>query len=142
MQDIFSRIKEEHRGLLATLGRLSNRFDNEMFDDLKASLTIHMRAEEQTLYSSIEDKKKQMIERAKEAHNHVLALMDGLKRGDQYGFEAKVIDILAKLNDHIDDEEENIFPAAREILGDEEVIRLSNSLFEMERQAKIEGHLK
>ncbi len=138
MQDIFSRVKEEHRGLLATLKRLSNRYDSEMFDDFNSSLAIHMRAEERTLYSSIENKEKQMIEQAREAHKEVLALMDGLRSGDQFEFEARVIDILGRLNAHIEDEEENIFPAARRILGDEEVIRLSNKLFEMEKQAKDE----
>ncbi len=97
-----------------------------------------MRAEERTLYSSIEAKEKQMIERARGAHKEVLALMDGLRSGDQFEFEARVISILGKLNAHIEDEEENIFPAARRILGDEEVIRLSNKLFEMEKQAKDE----
>ena len=149
-QDIFERLKQDHdkhRALLAerfaSEGKPEQR--EKLFERFKIEVTAHAAAEEETLYAT-------MLAREELRHDAVHSVAEHKEIGDLLqeiaatdirsdDWRAEFQKLADRYTHHIDEEEEEMFPAAAEGLSDEKVTEL-RALFEKRKPAEIERALE
>ena len=127
MTDIFTRLKQDHdrhREMLdrvaATSGDSKER--REAFKQLRIDVSAHANAEEQSLYAEmlsrpdLQDKGRHSVAEHKEAEDYFEDLVD--MEFDSSGW-------LKRLEHHMDEEEDEIFAAARKDLSAERAKELA-----------------
>ncbi|MDW5562923.1 MAG: hemerythrin domain-containing protein [Methanomassiliicoccus sp.] len=132
--DIFEHIMKEHREVEGMLERLSEGYDEKVFNELKLSLAAHMRAEEGSLYPAMKGKEEGMVEHAMEEHRQVDKLLESLsalsKEGD--AFTDAIEELTSVINDHVMDEEEQMIPRARKLFDEGEIREMSSRFDEVD----------
>jgi len=144
--DAFELLKKDHReaeGLITELENAAEQSVNvshrQTFEKLKNALSLHMKIEESVIYPALEEFKETAghIPDAFEEHEEVkeqLADMDELEPSSQ-----EFQDILADLRDgiehHVEEEEDELFPKAEEVLGAERVSVIGKQIEEMKGKA-------
>ncbi len=130
--NIFEHIAREHREMEAMLQKLSDGFDRSTFDKLDISLQAHMMAEERTLYLAIKSGAEDMVERAQEDHDIMRELLEDLESGVEYS--ETISELVEIIRDHVRDEEEDMFPTAREMLDPGRIEELSQRFNEIDER--------
>jgi hemerythrin-like domain-containing protein len=134
--DIFELLKRDHETVRQLLDQIehagADREREQLFARLVTEVEAHSQAEDDVFYTSIEgladlgDK----IDEARQEHDQVEALLeelDGLPAGADDWLD-KVREIRAMIRHHVDEEENQIFPLARQHLGAQEAVRLGREL--------------
>lgn len=133
MADIYSEIETEHdkhRNLLERLVETSGDTTDRkaLFTELKADLTAHANAEEQTLYAALlEDSDTQEQARHSIAeHKTVDDLLEDLDETDfsNPGWLTNAKKLRHKLEHHMEEEEKYVFSIARDALSEAEADKL------------------
>ena len=145
-KDALSLLKEDHRkvrGLLAQLAESSERATTkreELLAEIERELKIHTTIEEQIFYPAFRDATEKAEDRklyfeAQEEHHVVDTVLPELKSADPasetFAAKAKVLKDLVE--HHAEEEETEMFPRARKLLGRGELVRLGEEL----AQAKV-----
>lgn len=132
--DIFEHIKKEHREVEGLLQRLTKGYDAGIFDELQLSLSAHMEAEEASLFPAMEEVDSEIVEHANEEHAEIREILKGLdgKRGSD--FTSMVSKLTEVINDHVMDEEDDMFPKAKESFDQETVKELSDKFDEVDEK--------
>lgn len=112
----------------------------ELFQTLKEALIKHSHAEEKVFYPQLRDKKPahDMIEHGVDEHHKVeqlLSKMDTIPADSDDWLDA-LEDIHAKVKDHVEEEENDIFPKARQLLGDGELNQLTERFMRTKEREK------
>jgi hemerythrin superfamily protein len=128
MTDIYTRLKQDHDQHRKLLEQISQTEGNsperkQLFNQFKTEVTAHANAEEQTLYAymlenpDLQDEGRHSVAEHKEIDEILeeLAEMDMSSSGWLNRFKTLRHDY----EHHIDEEEEEIFPAADKISGPE-----------------------
>lgn len=132
LKDLFRRFEK--------LGGSPSAQRSDLFDEIKEILTLHSRIEEEIFYpavAEIEDASaRELIRSAREEHSVVKRLLDELSdmSAADSRFEPKLKVLAENVEQHADQEEEEIFPYARK-LGR---ARLQELGFLMESRARQE----
>lgn len=110
----------------------------ELFHALKEALIKHTHAEEKVFYPTLRDRKPahDMIEHGLDEHHQVetlLSRMDNIP-ADSDDWIDTLETIHAKVKDHVEEEEHDIFPKARQLLGDAELNRLTERFMRTKEQ--------
>lgn len=126
MTDIYTRLKKDHDQHRKLLEQISNTEGDsperrKLFDQFKIEVTAHANAEEQTLYAymlenpDLQDEGRHSVAEHKEIDEILeeLAEMDMSSSGWLNRFKTLRHDY----EHHIDEEEEEIFPAADKVSG-------------------------
>lgn len=102
----------------------------ELFDTLKEALIKHSHAEEKVFYPKLRDKKPahDLIEHGTDEHHQVEALLSKMSNipADSDDWIDTLEAIHAKVKDHVQEEENDIFPKARQLLGEGELNQLTD----------------
>lgn len=102
----------------------------ELFHTLKEALIKHSHAEEKVFYPELRDKKPShdMIEHGLDEHHQVEKLLSQMDKipADSDDWLDTLESIHAKVKDHVEEEENDIFPKARQLLGDGELNKLTD----------------
>jgi hemerythrin superfamily protein len=140
-KDAISLLKADHqkvRALLAELTESSERATGkreELLAEIERELKIHTTIEEQIFYPAFRDAAKKADDRrlffeAVEEHHVVDTVLAELKETDigsePFAAKAKVLKDLVE--HHAEEEETEMFPRARKLLGREELARLGEEL--------------
>lgn len=143
MADIYSEIETEHdkhRNLLERLVETSGDTTDRkaLFEELKADLTAHANAEEQTLYAALL-KNPDTQEQARHSiaeHETVDDLLEDLDETDfsNPGWLANAKKLRHKLEHHMEEEEKDVFSIARDALSEAEADKLGADF----RQRKVQ----
>jgi hemerythrin superfamily protein len=101
----------------------------ELFHTLKEALIKHSHAEEKVFYPMLRDKQPahDMIEHGIDEHHQVeslLSRMDSIP-ADSDDWLDTLETIHAKVQDHVQEEENDVFPKARQLLGEGELNQLT-----------------
>lgn len=101
----------------------------ELFHALKEALIKHSHAEEKVFYPELANKKPahDMIEHGVDEHHQVESLLSRMDTipADSDDWIDTLESIHAKVKDHVEEEENDIFPKARQLLGEGELNRLT-----------------
>lgn len=144
--DIFDRLKQDHdrhRELLDQISGTDNDGEKRqsLFDDLKVEVTAHAAAEEETLYATMlarEELRHDAVHSVSE-HKEIGDMLEELAEMDTSSsdWSSKFKTLKEEYTHHIDEEEEEMFPAAAEGLDDDKVVEL-RALFEKRKPREIE----
>jgi iron-sulfur cluster repair protein YtfE (RIC family) len=138
--DAFDFIKKEHKRLDKAFSKLANTPAEEeetrenIFNNLKKKLEIHMKLEESMLYpmlkrqSELRGRVFEGIVEHDESKN-LLREMNSMKKNSEVWL-AKFVLLRENMEHHNKVEEDELFPEAREILNQNEIDDLGRSLLE------------
>ncbi|MFC6335312.1 hemerythrin domain-containing protein [Pseudomonas sp. CCM 7891] len=142
-------LKADHEKVKAILTQLSESTERavkkrtELLDKLEMEITIHTQLEEQILYPAFKEagskEQDEMYYEAKEEHRTVDSLvLPDLKGTDpsspEFAGRAKVLKEL--LEHHIEEEETEMFPQAKKLLGKAKLDELGGQMLEMKASLK------
>lgn len=135
-ETVFSVLKKEHKEIKALLKKAEK--DPGQFQAFTEELTTHVRAEEQTVYKPLmkEQAVHEMILEGLEEHhvvNLVVKEMQKSKAGDEV-WKAKFKVMTENLEHHIEEEEQQMFPAAEKAIGREKAVQMAEQYSKAEKQ--------
>jgi hemerythrin-like domain-containing protein len=119
-------LMQDHKEAASMMDQLEtadkgDRSARTVFLQLKEALTLHTQAEEQVFYPALKnhEETKDMIPESLEEHQEVdqiLAEMSSLSPGDD-DFMDKLTELRDAVEHHVEEEENEMFPKAEQILG-------------------------
>lgn len=120
--DIFTTLEQDHKEMQSMMSQLSESFDEQTFKQLAQELVSHERAEEQVLYDAIveEQPTHELVLEGFEEH-HVADLIMRELKDNKHGSErwmAKFKVLQENVEHHIQEEENELFAAARQVVDD------------------------
>lgn len=125
MADVLSHLVEEHRKVEQLLARLKESDAGperqRLFDELTSSLATHMAVEERFVYPIMAEHLGE-DEVASATDEHELArsgIEEARQRLEEGAFEAAIDILEAGIGHHVEEEEQDQFPALREKAGDQ-----------------------
>ena len=134
MTDIFTRLKQDHDRHRAMLERVADTSGDtkerrDSFKKLRIDVSAHANADEQSLYAEmisrpdLQDKGRHSVAEHKEAEDIFEELVD--MEFSSTGWLARFKTLRERLEHHMDEEENEIFVAARKDLSDERAQELA-----------------
>ncbi len=143
-ETIIDHIKKDHQKTMEHIAELEKRVqgrpssDNPVFAPMKKELLGHMAAEEKLLYPPLEKEMKQKIQDAIKEHNEVRQHLEHLSAGTMPEDEwARHLQMMKQgIQHHVQEEESEILPAARKMLGEDKIRELGPQFERMEKENK------
>lgn len=142
--DIFERLKadhDSHRSLLARIDAADGQERKSLFEAFRIEVTAHAAAEEETLYATMlaDPELRHDAQHSVAEHKEIEDLLEALEAldGTAEEWDAKFGEMRHRYTHHIDEEEEEMFPAASEGIDDAITERLGER-FEARKPAEIE----
>jgi len=146
--DALSLLKEDHRKvkkLLAELERTTERgvkTRTELFATIKGELSVHETIEEEIFYPELKahPNAKDIVLEGFEEHHVVDVLMSELEAMDvdDENWGAKAIVMKENIEHHIEEEEGDMFKAARQVFDRDELEKLGRRMEQRKRSAQEE----
>ena len=143
---IFARLKEDHdrhRELLAKIDQTSaaNEEREQLFETFRIEVTAHAAAEEETLYATMlaNPDLRHDAQHSVAEHKEIEDFLEEIEEIDRSAgtWMPKFREMKQRYLHHIDEEEEEMFPAAAEGLSDDKVEELAVR-FEQRKPEEIE----
>ncbi|WP_417622882.1 hemerythrin domain-containing protein [Parasphingorhabdus sp.] len=147
MTDIFSRLKQDHDRHRQMLERVADTSGDskerrEAFEQLRIDVSAHANAEEQSLYAEmlsrpdLQDKGRHSVAEHKEADEYFEDLVS--KDFDNPGWLTRFKTLKERLEHHMDEEENEIFAAAKKDLSKQRAQELAEIFNERKPVEKTE----
>ena len=146
--DIYARLKQDHkkqRDLCETLKNTHSGSQNraDLWEKLKVELEAHASAEEQVFYSALMKKPDGTEEARHSVHEHqeMTKLITELDAMDQSSdiWEKKFKTLAHDVVHHLEEEEKDIFPAAKKLI-ETETAKSMVAEFNDRKPAEVEKH--
>jgi hemerythrin-like domain-containing protein len=143
--DAFQLLKADHRKVAQLFDQLesaSGRAKLQVFEQIKTELELHTHIEETIFYPAVEKPKEthDLTLEAYEEHDVVKKLLDQISRSrtvnDEWEAQAKVL--RENVEHHVEEEENELFPKADEVLSDDDIENLGDRMA-AEKQRKQGG---
>ena len=146
--DALTMLTEDHekvKGLLEELGRTTERgvkTRQQLFETIKAELTVHEIIEEEIFYPALKEhpKAREIVLEAYEEHNVVDTIMGEMEKtpfdDETWGAKAKVR--TENIEHHIEEEEGEMFKKARQVFNKGELEELGARMAERRQEAKAQ----
>ncbi len=141
--NLLDRLTDDHKEALALIGSLEGsvlheppRSKSEIFSELKQKLEHHTKIEEQFFYPVLErfEETRDVLSEAYKDHQRVDELLSQLsdykKNSQGQSWEAALNDLKSSVSRHIEKEETELFPKARNLIG---LAQLEEAYYEIER---------
>lgn len=149
--DAISLLKKDHekvRGLLRQLERSASKGDGkaeQLLEQIDQEVKIHTQIEEEIFYPAFRDAAKKKDDRelffeAREEHHVVDLVMPEVEDTDSDAeeFAAKTKVLKELIEHHADEEEKEMFPKAKKLMGRDELRELGSRLKERKRELQGE----
>jgi hemerythrin superfamily protein len=142
MMDIFNLLKEDHdkvKNLFQKLEKTEETSErDELFGQLEHELTIHSRLEEEHFYPALEHdpRTKDLISEALKEHKQVDQVLEDLMDmlPDDGDWDETLKELNRLVEHHVTEEENTMFPKARQVLGEEKAQELAE-LIQREKES-------
>lgn len=136
-------LKQDHQEAASMMDELETADKGSMnitkntFTQLKDALTLHTQIEEQIFYPALEEHEetKDMIGEAYTEHNEVkdmLAEMSTLSPGSDE-FMDKLTELRDSIEHHVEEEENELFPKAEQVLGESRLQEMGRQMQQMKQ---------
>jgi hemerythrin superfamily protein len=148
--DIYNLIKRDHQEVANLFRRLKaaegfSETSEQLFAQLREELELHAHAEERVWYPALRDAEgtQELVEEALDAHELVQELLDELaaSRMDDEAWNEKLEVLDEHVEDHIEEEEGDIFDVARQLFSVEQAAELAQR-WQMAKQEHMARHAK
>lgn len=134
----FTLLKEDHKKVAGILEKIDSTTERgvktreDLFTQLKTELDVHARIEETIFYPALEDadETRDITLEAFEEHRLVKQLLgelENMDKGDEQ-WTARFTVLKEQIEHHVEEEEGEMFPKARKVLGEEEAEALGTRL--------------
>ena len=144
--DVFALLKADHERVAGMLEKIAETTERavkgreETFTRVKAELDLHTLIEEQVFYPALEEAEetRDLVLEAYEEHRLVKQLLSELEQGrkDTEEWTAKFTVLKENVEHHVEEEEGELFPKARQALSKEEIESLGEQVERAKRQNK------
>jgi hemerythrin superfamily protein len=139
-------LKQDHqkiKGLFQEVAQANDRNKQKaLFNKIDTELEIHAHIEETIFYPALEqhDELKDMVAEALEEHQEVKALLEDIEGigAESDEFESQLHGLMESVEEHVTEEEEEMFPKIREIFNEGQLEPLGKEL----ESAKGTAHRK
>jgi hemerythrin-like domain-containing protein len=127
------------------VGERAYQKEKSLAEDVFTELEVHTTTEEELFYPAMkrttDQGGKDLVAEAIEEHHVVTTLMEELKSLDPKDerYDAKLTVLMENVEHHIEEEEEEMFPEAEEVLGDR-LERLSQQMQQRKEQLMATVH--
>jgi len=147
---IFSLIKTDHQEVASLFKKLhdaqgSRETCEQLFAQLKEAIELHAHAEEQVFYPALQedDVTEEMVEEALEDHQLVAELLEELATTpkDHEAWDEKLQVLEENVQAHVDEEESDIFDAARQLFSAADATELAER-WQTAKQEQMARHAK
>jgi hemerythrin superfamily protein len=143
--NIFDRLKadhDSHRALLARIGDATASEERKaLFDTFRIEVTAHAAAEEETLYATMlaDPELRHDAQHSVSEHKEIDDFLEEIEKLDvaTKEWDEKFGEMRHRYTHHIDEEEEEMFPAADEAIADD-MIEMISERFETRKPAEID----
>ncbi len=137
--DIFEELTQEHAEVNDLLEQLAEKGKQKrIFDKLEKELSSHMEAEEKVVYKRFEKEEatRKLVLEGYEEHKVTKRVLGELARGDDdEKWSAKLKVLTDLVQHHVEEEEGEFFPAARQIVDQQQAEELGERFEERKRAA-------
>ena len=136
-------LKQDHQEAMSLIDQLemsdqdaaSNQSKTLLFNQLKQALTLHTRMEEQLLYPALQNNELtgDIISEAYEEHqtvDEILSEMSGIAATND-DFSNKLAELRENIEHHVEEEENEMFPKAEQILGEHRLQEMGDQMQQM-----------
>jgi hemerythrin-like domain-containing protein len=143
MMNAFEMLKKDHEKVAGIFEKLEKTTERgvktreELFTQLKFELDIHAEIEETILYPALKEAEqtRDLTLESFEEHRLVKRLLMELeqmpKDNDQWAAKLKVLQ--ENVEHHVEEEETELFPAARKVLSKEEMAEIGTQMMEAKK---------
>jgi iron-sulfur cluster repair protein YtfE (RIC family) len=134
-------LKQDHQKAAAMMDQIESAGGEPSvkatFNQLKQALTLHTQIEETIFYPALRnnDETSDQISESFDEHQEVkdlLADLSGLQAGNKE-FMSLMADLRASVEHHVEEEENELFPKAQEILGDSRLQEMGQQMLQMKQ---------
>lgn len=146
---IYDALMKDHRGVEALLERLVNSADataevrSDLIQKIRDELVPHARAEEAVFYNSLRDidETRELVAHGYVEHMEAEMLLRTLQTMDAVNADWRKVamKLQKELLHHIQEEENEIFPAAKQVLANEEAEMMERAFQQMKPQIREAG---
>jgi hemerythrin superfamily protein len=138
---IYQSLKNDHDNVEELLQKLRNSqggsANQSTFQTMKMELIVHSKAEEKVFYSALRDhsEARDLVQHAKTEHQKVEDLLQEMSSLDLSGedFQTRLEELRSAVEDHVEEEEGEMFDLARKLITNDEARRLDEA-FQEEKQ--------
>jgi hemerythrin-like domain-containing protein len=138
-------LSEQHREvekLFAAFEKADDAEDKEaLFEEIADKLAVHTKIEEQIFYPAVREKKTEdMLLEAFVEHTSAKRLLADMLEADpsEASFDAQMKVLKEQIEHHVEEEEGELFPAAKKLLGKDELVALAQEMTAL--QIELEGN--
>jgi hemerythrin superfamily protein len=139
--DAVELLSSQHREVEKLFKEIEDAEDPEdkeaLFEDLADKLAIHAKIEEQFFYPAVHEKKtEEMILEAFVEHTSVKRLLADLMAADPADptFDAQIKVLKEQIEHHVEEEEGQLFPAAKKLLSKDEMSAIAQEMMAMQTE--------
>ncbi|MGC1955351.1 MAG: hemerythrin domain-containing protein [Gammaproteobacteria bacterium] len=142
---IYDLLHKDHEEISKLLNKLETSSEGAIktrentFSKLKNELTAHSEAEQQTFYTALKNNEKthELILEGIQEHelvSHLLEELDSMNKGTE-DWKAKLSVLRENVEHHVDEEENELFEHARQVLSDDQAQRIARQFEEQKQQS-------
>ena len=132
VEQMFKEIEQQKPGSAA---------HRRLFGDLADALAVHATIEEKIFYPSVKrSETEDLLEESVEEHLEVKRILATLLQTAQDGdVSAELEELAGLIDEHVVEEEQELFPKVRQLLAAEELRELARRMTELESELRREG---
>lgn len=140
METIYDILSKEHQIVLGMFEEAMDTGSKTALFRIKAEIDPHMAGEEKFFYPRLEEKEESIViaRKAYTEHNEARALMyemEGMEEGNE-NWAASLKELKETIIHHIEDEENSVFKISREVLGQEQILKITKDYLEYKKNYK------
>jgi hemerythrin superfamily protein len=144
--DAASLIEQDHRAVedlfkqFETAGPQAYKTKDDLVLQITQELQAHATVEEEIFYPAVEamaaEQGRELVQEAVEEHQQVKQLLAELERmtAEDGGFDDKVLTLIENVRHHVEEEESEMLPQARQVLGEERLRQLGQRMADRKEQ--------
>jgi len=140
MVKLFDVLKSEHQEVKELLNQIQETGDEEgnLFEEVRRKLELHMNGEEKYFYPEMGDYEelKELIIEAYEEHEAAQSVLRKLRwiTFTDIGFKARIKVLKDLIEHHIEEEENEIFPAIEQIVSEDQLEKIEQDYMEYQNK--------
>jgi hemerythrin superfamily protein len=139
IMDIFTLLHEDHENVSLIFKKIESiksketaQTHEQLFKELSTELELHAKVEEDIVYPVFEKhgETRQIIEESVREHKQIDRLLSELKgmRPDDQKWMGKLGELRQEVEHHVKEEEEQLFPQGRKIIGEDQAQQLGKTV--------------